>query len=276
MDLQTDEAVALKIFKKKDMNLFTLTAAHLEYSLSQHIDHENILRTKGYFEDTDYVIIVFELMSSDLRSLLIELDAPLTEQQIKEIFYQMVRSIEHCHSKNIVHRDVKLENFLVDTTPEGNILVKLSDFGLACKYEPERPPTIKCGSVLSVAPEMLVSESYGFEVDMWGLGVILHELLCTKLPFYNDDENLYKNNIVNMKLVLDEEQDEMWKEVSSEAKDLVKKLLDKKPKTRLNATDALRHRWFSDSIIDQKPGSGVVFTATTIDEEAEEGAEEDR
>ena len=162
IDRKNDDPVALKIFKKKDMNLFSLTAAHFEYSLATTFDHDNILRTKGYFEDTDYVIIIFELMSSDLRSLLVELDAPLTEQQIKEIFYQMVRAVDHCHSKNILHRDIKLENFLVDTTPDGNILVKLSDFGLACKYEPDKPPTIKCGSVLSVAPEMLINDSYGF------------------------------------------------------------------------------------------------------------------
>ena len=108
----------------------------------------------------------------------------------------MLKSIEHCHSHNIVHRDVKMENFLIDTTEDDKIEVKLSDFGLACQFSPSNPPTAKCGSILAVAPEILSRKSYCHKVDVWGLGVILHELLSTKLPFYNDDENVYKNNIV--------------------------------------------------------------------------------
>ena len=65
-----------------------------------------------------------------------------------------------CHENNIVHRDVKLENFLVDVTDDEQIWIKLSDFGLACNFQPDQPLTIKCGSILSIAPEMLVSESY--------------------------------------------------------------------------------------------------------------------
>ena len=84
----------------------------------------------------------------------------------------------------------------MDTTEDGQILIKLADFGLACEFDEEQPLTTKCGSLLSVAPEMLVKKSYCHKVDVWGLGVILHELLSTKLPFYNDDENVYKNNIV--------------------------------------------------------------------------------
>ena len=158
----------------------------------------------------------------------------------------MLRSVAHCHQNNIVHRDVKLENFLVDTTEDGQILIKLADFGLACEFDEEQPLTTKCGSLLSVAPEMLVKKSYCHKVDVWGLGVILHELLSTKLPFYHDDENVYKNNIVKQRLVIPDTNDEDWDDVSAEAKDLIKKLLDKNPVTRLSAVDAMSHPWFND------------------------------
>lgn len=69
--------------------------------------------------------------------------------------YQMLKAIEYCHSNNIVHRDVKLENFLIDSDDSLNISVKLSDFGLACQFDKEQPPSHKCGSILSVSPEML-------------------------------------------------------------------------------------------------------------------------
>ena len=113
--MQTNEAVALKIFKKKSMSLFALNSANYEHSIMKQFDHPNILKTKSYFEDTEYIIIVYELLSSDLRALLVELQAPLAEIQIKDIFYQMLKAIEYSHQKNIVHRDVKMENFLLDS-----------------------------------------------------------------------------------------------------------------------------------------------------------------
>ena len=97
-------------------------------------------------------------MSSDLRHLLIELKAPLSETQIKNIFYQMVKSIEYCHGHHVIHRDVKMENFLIDLTDDHEIIVKLADFGIAYKYRADQqPPTRKCGSLLSRAPEMLTA-----------------------------------------------------------------------------------------------------------------------
>lgn len=81
-----------------------------------------------------------------------------------------------------------MENFLVDTTDDDEIIIKLSDFGLACNFRPERPLTQKCGSIISIAPEMLVNDSYCHKIDVWSLGVILYELLSAKLPFFADDD----------------------------------------------------------------------------------------
>ena len=75
------------------MNFFALNAAYFEYHTMSSLEHEHILKSKGFFEDNDFIIIIFELMSSDLRSILVELDAPLTETQVKSIFHQMLRSV---------------------------------------------------------------------------------------------------------------------------------------------------------------------------------------
>ena len=109
----------------------------------------------------------------------------------------MVISIEHCHSQCILHRDVKMENFVVDINQNGKIEVKLTDFGIACAIGPNTQLNAKCGSLMNIAPEMLLNNSYSHKVDVWGLGVILHELLSTQLPFYADDDNEYRVNIVN-------------------------------------------------------------------------------
>lgn len=114
----------------------------------------------------------------------------------------MVKAVAHCHSHDIIHRDVKLENFLIDVPDDSNIenekefVVKLTDFGLATKFDQENPPTQKCGSVITVAPEMLSKSSYGPKVDIWALGMILYELLTTKVLFYDEDLHQHFRNIV--------------------------------------------------------------------------------
>lgn len=69
------DPVALKIFKKETMSLFALNAAYQEFNIMKRIDHDNILKVKGFYEDNEHMVIIYELMSSDLRSLLVELDA---------------------------------------------------------------------------------------------------------------------------------------------------------------------------------------------------------
>ena len=76
------------------------------------------MKAQSFFEDTDIIIIVQELMITDLRELLVKLDEPLSEGKIKNLFSQMLKSVEYCHCQNVVHRDIKLENFLVNVTPD--------------------------------------------------------------------------------------------------------------------------------------------------------------
>lgn len=154
----------------------------------------------------------------------------------------MLQAIKYCHDQNIVHRDVKLENFLVAIDKHLDINVKLADFGLACKYDWEAPPTQKCGTLLSVSPELLSQKTYCHKVDLWGIGVIMYELLCTEIPFYADDQKQYMENILKDELKFVDS--ELWQQVSNQAKDLVSRLLDKNPSTRISATEALKHPWF--------------------------------
>lgn len=89
---------------------------------------------------------------------------------------------------------------------------------------------------------MLTNETYCPKIDVWGIGIILHELLSTELPFYSEDEDIYKHNIVKQKLKLND--CTLWHNVSDEAKDLVQRLLDKNPVSRPSAKEALSHPWF--------------------------------
>ena len=98
------------------------------------------------------------------------------------LFRKMTESIEVCHNANIMHRDVKMENFLVNVNEKDDLVIKLSDFGFACKFEKtgahhETNTEFKFGSMYGMAPETLKDNEYSQKVDVWALGVILFEFL---------------------------------------------------------------------------------------------------
>ncbi len=104
----------------------------------------------------------------------------LTEPIAKNIFKQIINAIQHLHSQYIVHRDVKLENILIDS----NNLVKLCDFGVSKEIKKGDMLTNKCGTLAYIAPEILKGNKYeGFGVDIWSAGVVLYAMLSGTVPF---------------------------------------------------------------------------------------------
>ena len=142
---------------------------------------------------------------------------------MQKIFTQLVGAVAYVHSKSCVHRDLKLENILLDR----NENVKLCDFGFTREYEGKANYLQTfCGTVCYSAPEMLKGEKYAAEkVDAWSLGVILYALLAGQLPFDQDDEVLTKYKILN-------EEPVYTAIIPSEAKPLIGKLLSKRPLLR--------------------------------------------
>ena len=164
-DLATGEHVAIKIFKKWKMNFQSITSAHREYDLMTRLDHPSILPIKGFFEDTTYICLVSPLMQTNMYTYLYhnhnnsmspESTRQMTENKIRILFYKMTDAVILCHNNGIIHRDVKLDNYLVDLGEnEDDITIRLGDFGLACQYNKEDPPTTMCGSLPCVAPDVL-------------------------------------------------------------------------------------------------------------------------
>lgn len=109
----------------------------------------------------------------------------------------MVESIAYCHKKSVVHRDVKLENFLVDVDSKtSGISIKLIDFGVSKKIAPGSTLTGLAGTILNMAPEILQNRDYNEKVDCWSLGICLVELLTNAAPFDDHDEKIHKQNII--------------------------------------------------------------------------------
>ena len=170
------------------------------------------------------------------------------EKEAKLHFYQMVSAVEYLHKNKIAHRDLKPENVLLsndDSIP----LIKISDMGLSKLVDHTTFLQTFCGTLQYLAPEVLISRirgdgSYGFEVDMWSLGVILYILLSGCPPFSRErtDKSLIRQ-VCDGDYTFPKSK---WADVSESAMDLVKRLMTVDKKHRLTAEQALIHPWLND------------------------------
>lgn len=171
-----------------------------------------------------------------MRDIVNDLNAPLYEKHARKILSQMLMAINHCHEKNIIHRDVKLENFLIKKTNPNDFVIKLTDFGIACLYDEENKPSRRCGTTIALPPEIIRGSQYTPKIDCWAIGVIMYELLSNELPFYSKDNDQLFIKILKKPISFKQK---AWDNVSLEGKDLVTRLLHKDPAKRLTAAEAL-------------------------------------
>ena len=170
------------------------------------------------------------------------------EKEAKLHFYQMVSAVQYLHKNKIAHRDLKPENILLsndDSIP----IIKISDMGLSKLVDHTTFLQTFCGTPQYLAPEVLISRvrgdgSYGFEVDMWALGVILYILLSGCPPFSPErtDKPLIRQ-VCDGDYTFPKSK---WSDVSESAIDLVKRLMTVDKKQRLTAEQVLVHPWLND------------------------------
>ena len=171
------------------------------------------------------------------------------EDKSKIIVKKLVHAVKYLQSVGVVHRDLKPENILLRSPePEYSTDICIADFGLSKMITEEAKFMLThCGTPAYVAPEVLSSEGYGPEVDMWSVGVITYTLLCGYTPFVGDT----MPELLQAVVAVDYEYDEQyWEEVSNEAIDFIDNLLIKDPRMRLTPDEALEHPWLSDVVLE--------------------------
>ncbi|KAK8224832.1 kinase-like domain-containing protein [Phyllosticta capitalensis] len=229
--LTNGSKVVLKSADKNDSNLAREIHHHRQFL------HPHIARLYEVIVTESLVWLALEYCPGDeLYNKLLE-TGPMESPKVQRIFTQLVGAVSYVHSKSCVHRDLKLENILLDK--HGN--VKLVDFGFTREYEGKSNYLQTwCGTICYSAPEMLKGEKYaGEKVDVWSLGIILYALLCGELPFDDDDENTTKVKILK-------EEPKYPEHMAEQAKELVVKLLSKRPLLRPSLSELLQHPWLAE------------------------------
>ncbi|KAL0467955.1 hypothetical protein QR685DRAFT_447744 [Neurospora intermedia] len=229
--LTNGSKVVLKSANKDDTNLAREIHHHRQFV------HPHIARLYEVVVTENLVWMVLEYCPGDeLYNYLLQ-HGKLPVDKVQRIFAQLVGAVCYVHRQSCVHRDLKLENILLDKHEN----VKLCDFGFTREYEGSaKYLQTFCGTICYSAPEMLKGEKYaGEKVDVWSLGVILFALLCGELPFDDDDEQVTRRKILGEEPVYPDT-------LPEDALSLLKTLLSKRPLIRPSLPDILAHPFLAE------------------------------
>lgn len=213
-----NKKIAVKIYEKiKLIEPNRKKSVKREIKIMEKLDHPNIAKLYEAFESSKQVFLIMEYVNGgSLHGYLkMKPNRQMPELEAKFLWRQVVQAIYYCHQRNVTHRDIKLENILLDET---KTVAKLIDFGFSTCIPHERKVKIFCGTPSYMAPEIVSKSEYsGPPADIWALGVLLFALLCGKFPFKGQNDKELYENIKRQELQIPDH-------VSSQTKYFLKKL----------------------------------------------------
>mmetsp|Transcript_30127 Transcript_30127/g.56906 ORF Transcript_30127/g.56906 Transcript_30127/m.56906 type:complete len:386 (+) Transcript_30127:242-1399(+) len=240
-----------------------------EIKLLREMKHHSVVRLVDVHEDAEYVHLVTDLCEGgELFDKIVEKSsdnddgaACFTEDDAARIMYQILDAVSYMHKRGVVHRDLKPENLLFETASEDSP-INIIDFGLSRKHREGLEPLMSTvvGTPYYIAPEVL-KRKYDKSCDLWSVGVIAYTMLCGYPPF-NGANNSDVHAAVRRGRYRFPSAD--WAGTSREARDFIRRLLQKDPRKRMNVEQALNHPWI------------VQWIANHVDTDAATNYVEDR
>jgi serine/threonine protein kinase len=202
-------------------------------------DHKNCVKLIDALFCYEFCFVVMERSSKTLNQYLAGMREP-NERSIGQVFVQMLSAIKHVHDSLVLHRDIKVENFLVGG--EDGDTVKLCDFGLSVTLPPNGKKRGLCGTAPYMCPEMIRDECYDWKADVWSFGVVAYLLLFGVFPYATADHDALsmKQAIVKGSAPKFSSAGKIGKYHSDCVLEFVKALLNRDPTVRLSANDALQ------------------------------------
>jgi len=241
VERSTGERYAVKCISRKFIKQKLLER---EIEIMTKIRHPNILYCKAVYETEQQIYLVLELVKGgELYDKIVD-EGEYTENEAREIIFQVLSAVEYLHRNQIAHRDLKPENILCSSKSGAkkgfrHEMIKVADFGLSKMFDREMLLS-QCGSPTYVAPEVLLAIPYDQSVDMWAVGVITYVMLTGCFPFF-EEQNNYKalyQKIINIDYTFPDDPP-----MSPEVKDFINQLLVRDPAKRPTASICKKHVW---------------------------------
>jgi len=230
---------AVKAFRLDGVAEIERAALESEVEIFLTMDHPHIARLVDVFKSRLNLHLVMECLEGGELFDRVAREKVFSESDAAETTNQMLLAINYLHTQGIVHRDLKLENFLYDK--QGSNHLKLIDFGFSKIWDADVKMHLGCGTLSYVAPEVLKGE-YDNKCDMWSLGVIVFILLAGYMPFSGQKDACTKAILegrYNMK-------EKRWKKVTGTGRNFMESLLKVDPAQRPTAIQAMEHPWIAE------------------------------
>lgn len=238
--LLTNTSVALKVISKTSIkNKDTRRKIEKEVDILKRINNNRyVIRLFEVFEDSENVFLVFEYIEKGDLVKYFKKNPLFEEQELKVFFKKIILGIKYLHKNKILHRDIKLDNILLNKKMEP----KICDFGISSIYNKNKPILDTGGTPAYLAPEVIKSEGLiSPKSDVWSLGVLLYLLTFGTVPFKSDDMQVLYNKIIIGRFSFPD-----CDFISPELVDLIEMMIVEDIDSRISIDSMLQHEWFED------------------------------
>uniref|UniRef100_A0A2P2I2G9 Cyclin-dependent kinase 5 homolog n=2 Tax=Hirondellea gigas TaxID=1518452 RepID=A0A2P2I2G9_9CRUS len=264
---ESQEIVALKRVRLDDDDEGVPSSALREICLLKELHHKNVVRLMDVLHCDRKLTLVFEYCDQDLKKYFDALNGEIDPEVVKSFMYQLLRGLDFCHNKNILHRDLKPQNLLINKNGE----LKLADFGLARAFGiPVRCYSAEVVTLWYRPPDVLFgAKLYNTSIDMWSAGCIFAELANAGRPLLPGSD--VDDQLKRIFKLLGTPTEDTWPgmctlpdfrplphypvtislsqvcpKLPGKGRDVLQRLLVCNPAHRLNADDAMNHPYFCD------------------------------
>ncbi|XP_034377474.1 serine/threonine-protein kinase 33 [Arvicanthis niloticus] len=263
IDKETGAKWAIKKVNKEKAGSSAVKLLEREVNILKTVKHQHIIHLEQVFETPQKMYLVMELCEDGELKEVLDQKGHFSENETRLIIQSLASAIAYLHNKDIVHRDLKLENIMVkssfiDDNNEMNLNIKVTDFGLAVQKHGSRSESMMqttCGTPIYMAPEVINAHDYSQQCDIWSIGVIMYILLCGEPPFMANSEEKLFELIKKGELQFE---DPVWDSVSDSAKNALKQLMKVDPAHRITAKELLDNQWLTGNTLSSSRPTNVL------------------